>query len=306
MELERKTLGRAAAVLIGLGVTAAGKALRPNQKAPAVEEAPITPETIEAAKEQYFADHKQLSLVEYAGKRESTEPWLTVELNPGSRPSGFRRRYEGTSAYIGIDTEPVTDNALEELKSKRPDENIFHITDELIGQTHISYFEENGLVDPGGGKYVSDAKMYGYAMLTEDDAPYEDTRHYSLPDNCADEVYCVDTLGDPKTDPGLMVSEAARMLKPGGSMIIYDKESSLDTIVRALDMHGLSVTYADRGTIHFIDEQFWHDTHGLLGCHQTELQLPNLMSEFLPFTAKSLKPWELPVHLILVAQKPVE
>jgi SAM-dependent methyltransferase len=315
MEMERKTLGRAATVLIGIGAIAALKVLMPNREAALPEEAQITVgaaiEASEATKEQYFAEHKQLNLVEYAGKRESTEPWLTVELGTGSRPSGFRRTYKGKSAYIGIDANTSQDSptgaekAFEELKAKRPDENIFLIKDELIGRTHERYFIENGFVDPDGGKYLSDAKMYGFAMLSEQDAPYKDTQHYSLPDNCADELYCVNTLGDPHSESDLIVGEAARILKPGGSMIIYDRERYLGDIIDTLDDHGLLVTYADRGTNSFIDERFYNDTHALLGCHQTELILPNILHKFLPITANSIKPWELPVHLVLVAQKPI-
>src|ERR1044071_9726214 len=76
-------------------------------------------------------------------QRNTTDPWFTLELGPGNKPSGLNRRYEGDSVYVAIEPHitkgfsSATDTVFEQIrKGDRSEEKIFVLGDEATGRLH--------------------------------------------------------------------------------------------------------------------------------------------------------------------------
>ncbi len=142
-----------------------------------------------------LSERSGFSVDKHALRKQATEPWTTIELGPGDRPVGMNRKFSGDSKYIGIDPHihmprEVTEEIFARLKSSRPGENI------------------NLLSLDRGAKSIAG----------------------EIPDGSADEVFAVYVFDDPKTDRGTIISEAYRMLKPGGIFIVSDHKSLLSRL----------------------------------------------------------------------------
>lgn len=163
-------------------------------------------------------------VADYAERRRRTEPWVTVEIGPGTRPSGLNRKYvtESQSAYIGIEAllnSKFSEHSEEHFAGLRDEGNIFLLTDRLISRQPLDADQE---IDPA------------------------DTRHCVVPDEIADEVFIVYNYDDPRTDQALITQEALRMLKPGGLLIIHDSNRELLNIVGYVQSSGFQIVYAIR------------------------------------------------------------
>lgn len=154
---------------------------------------------------QLFEVGSRLDPVVYAEMRTAAEPWVTVEIGPGSRPSGLNRSFKGSnSLYLGIERDVNTDfsqnceSKFARLRAARPDENI--------------------IICSG----VPEGQLVGEA----------------------DEVFMAYVLDDPHTRRPLVVDETWRLLKPGGMAVIYDRDINALSIARALKKRGFDIPYA--------------------------------------------------------------
>lgn len=164
---------------------------------------------------------REVDALEYARYRREQADWLTMEIGPGNHPSGLLRRdFTGKSAYIGIENcsfpeySDDADTVFKDLRKTRPRENIFL------------------RLDPNFGKYYP-KERYGY---------------YDFPDATADEIYISQVYDKPtlevrNDDEEIMTNEAARLLKPGGKVIIFDYDRNLEAIVGWLEGAGLELSF---------------------------------------------------------------
>lgn len=155
-------------------------------------------------RDQLFQEGARLDVMAYAETRVATESWITVEIGPGSRPSGLNRSFKGSdSLYLGIERDINTDfsqnceSKFARLRTVRSDENI--------------------IICPGipEGKLVAEA----------------------------DEVFITYVLDDLHTRKPIVIDEAWEVLKPGGIAIIYDKDIKALSIARALKKKGFDIPY---------------------------------------------------------------
>lgn len=201
---------------------------------------------------------KMFDMQGFIEKRQKTEPWVAVEIGPGLRPSGLNRRFTGSSAYIAIEaginnnwpffdpeTHGTTAGVFQKIRENRQGENIFLIED-----------------------YAIDSKQPGRRVLGDQ------AGHYKLPDECADEVILSYVLGDDQTNFGLVISEARRMLKPGGLLMIFDSYGTV--FGHDLDHVGLEFEFAstlEKGT---------GEPALQFGLYQTDPDILNIENERLP------------------------
>lgn len=158
-------------------------------------------------------------LQDYSRVRKKTEPWTTVNIGPGARPLGINRSFKDMSKYIafepGWNPEYASKDRVKEvfndLSASRPDENI------EVRDVDWSF------------------KKYGY----------------DFPDSSADEVLISNVFDDftiyaPKDQNSKIISEAYRMLKPGGVFLIQDRGSNfLEELDHTLQREGFNIVYAD-------------------------------------------------------------
>jgi hypothetical protein len=174
---------------------------------------------------------------QYAKDRVERQNHTTLEIGPGNDPSGLNRRFDGENRYIGIDNFSFLDYAegaerfFDRLKGARPTENIEFIVDEEFGCTD----------DPNDSRY-------------------------NLPDEIADEAYVCRVYDKPvwgserNGDELVMTKEIARILKPGGIVMIGDLHHNAFSILRYLHDADLELVFVS--TRKNVDEQtctFIHD-----------------------------------------------
>jgi hypothetical protein len=186
----------------------------------------------------------ELDPYEYARYRREQQDWLTMEIGPGALPNGIKRRnFSGRSAYIGIDNHSYgaysdqAESVFAAFRESRPEENILLRSDPNFGRA------EDGSLD-----------------------------YYDFPDGTADEIYISQVYDKPTEescqhlgDEGAMTVEAARLLKPGGKVLIFDYYRNLPDIRGWLDEAGLKLRFAFRSftmdlatgeNIHLADERY--------------------------------------------------
>lgn len=193
----------------------------------------------ERLQEQFFAEINEVSTFDvtaYCYERVVREPWVTVDIGPGIKPSGLNRSYRGESRYVAFEPclnplyapRRVVERTFVNILADRPDENI-----SLKDALHIH--------SGSSGKLVFMGKYY-------------------FPDSEASEVFISNVFDDNTihADSGKnpkIVAEAFRMLQPGGKCIIQDTAYNMtEWLGSMLEEAGFELVFGQPAYVSVADE----------------------------------------------------
>lgn len=188
----------------------------------------------------FFAEINDISefdLDAYCEERKHANPWVTLDIGPGLKPSGLNREYKEGSRYVAFEPclnpwfamRGAVERMYVDITAQRPDEDIT-----LKDALHIRTGKTGKLVFVG---------------------------NYSFPDGKASEVFVSnvfddDTIhADPGKDPKI-IAEVFRMLQPGGVCIIQDTAFNMAT--RLGDMlkgQGFELVFGQNARVAVGDEE---------------------------------------------------
>lgn len=176
-------------------------------------------------------DGSRFDIAAYCEERKHTNPWATVDIGPGLRPSGLNREYKKGSRYVAFEPclnpwfamRGAVERMYVDIAAQRPDEDIA-----LKDALHIRTGKTEKLVFVG---------------------------NYSFPNSEASEVFISNVFDDDTihTDPGKdrkIIAEVFRMLKPGGMCVIQDTAYNMATwLGDMLKEQGLELVFGQAASI---------------------------------------------------------
>lgn len=181
----------------------------------------------EQGQEAFFTEINEAStfdVTSYYRQRQTAEPWVTVDIGPGTMPSGLNRTFTGESRYVAF--EPAlnpwfamrhdVEETYVDILSSRKDENIC-----LRDVPHTR--------DAQGRPVFSAAYDFPSDGASEVFVPY---------------VFDDNTVHADPTKNAKILAEAYRMLQPGGALIIQDAAHNMvGWLGEMLSEHGFMLVY---------------------------------------------------------------